>query len=139
MRETILILEDSQSRLTALKQAITSLGPNFCVRVWSDAPRMIAEMDSYLPESRLISLDWHLRPVSAAEPGTGYDVMRHLSKRKPVAPVILHSSAILESTIMRDELRGAGWQAEQVILMENQQVATSWLPKAKELLSKAGL
>jgi hypothetical protein len=139
MRETILILEDSQSRLIALKQAITSLGADFCVRVWSDAPRMIAEMESYLPESKLISLDWHLRPVSAPEPGTGYDVMRHLCKLKPVAPVILHSSAILESAIMRDELQTAGWRAEQVILMENQQVATSWLPRAKELLGKAAL
>src|SRR4051794_35799404 len=100
MRETILILEDSASRLTALRQALTTLGHDFAVRVWSDAPRMIAEMESYLPEVKLISLDWHLRAVSAPQPGTGYDVMRHLCKLKPVAPVNLHSSAILESTIM---------------------------------------
>jgi hypothetical protein len=82
----------------------------------------------------LISLDWHLRPVSAPEPGTGYDVMRHLCKLKPVAPVILHSSAIMESTVMRDTLQAAGWRAEQVLLMQNEHVASAWLPKAKELL-----
>src|SRR4051794_4035434 len=129
MRETILILEDSNSRLTALRQALTNLGRDFAVRGWSDAPRMIAEMESYLPEAKLISLDWHLRPVSAPDPGTGYDVMRPLCKLKPVAPVILHSSAILESTIMRDGLRAAGWQAEQVLLMQNEQVTSEWLPK----------
>jgi hypothetical protein len=135
MPDTILILEDSRSRLAALREAIDNLGPTFNVRVWSDASRMIAEMGHYLPDTKLFSLDWHLKPVSSANPGTGYDVVKALCKIKPVAPVIVHSSAILESVIMRDNLLAASWMAEQIPLPVNEQVRVAWLPKVRQLLS----
>ena len=41
--KTILLLEDNDERIAGFKSAVRELGEDWQVRVWRDAPTMIAE------------------------------------------------------------------------------------------------
>jgi hypothetical protein len=55
--KTILILEDNDDRIAAFKKAVEVLGDGFDLKVWRDAPSMIAECETFFPTATLISLD----------------------------------------------------------------------------------
>ena len=59
----ILILEDNEDRIRNFQAAVKSLGENFTVRIWFDAPTMISEASSFLNQACLISLDHDLNPI----------------------------------------------------------------------------
>ena len=79
-QRTVLILEDDEDRVRGFRSAVASLGREFGVRIWRDAPTMIAESPACFAEACLISLDHDLQAVAgAADPGTGLDVAEFLS------------------------------------------------------------
>ena len=49
--KTILILEDNDERIAAFQKAVAALGDGFDLKVWRDAPSMIAECEHVLPDS----------------------------------------------------------------------------------------
>jgi len=55
--KTILILEDNEERIAAFRKAVAALGDGFEVKVWRDAPSMIAESETFFPTAALISLE----------------------------------------------------------------------------------
>jgi hypothetical protein len=83
--KTILILEENDERTAAFTKAVVALGAEFELKLWRDAPSMIAECESYFPTAALISLDHDLNPApgATADPGTGLDVARFLGDFQP--------------------------------------------------------
>ena len=116
--KTVLILEDNDERIAAFQQAVEALGSGFDLKVWRDAPSMIAECDTFFPTAALISLDHDLNPMpgAIADPGTGVDVARFLGDFIPVCPVLIHSSntdrgyGSMTRIQMRKITAGAKWR-----------------------------
>lgn len=140
MNKTILILEDNDERIAAFQSAVASLGSDYELKIWRDAPAMIAECESFFPSTALISLDRDLNPLPGAtvDPGTGVDVARFLGDFMPVCPVLIHSSNTDRVYSMHNELRFAGWLVERVGPIGPDWIETSWLRTAKRLLTEHG-
>ena len=136
--KNILILEDNDERIAAFQKAVAALGDGFELRVWRDAPAMIAECDTFFPTAALISLDHDLNPMpgAAVDPGTGVDVARFLGDFVPACPVLIHSSNTDRVYSMHNELRFAGWMVDRVGPMGADWIETSWLRSARRLLAE---
>jgi hypothetical protein len=134
-RRIILILEDDDDRLVGFQSAVASLGGDFGVRVWRDAPTMIAECLTCLAKASLVSLDHDLEAVAGAtEPGTGLDMAEFLSLHPPVCPVLLHTTNFDGRLAMQNRLRTGGWTVATVPPREVDWIQASWLPMAKKLI-----
>src|ERR1700733_2471991 len=127
--KTILILEDNEDRVVLLQHAIAQLGPDYELKVWSDAPSMCAECEAFFPTAALISLDHDLNPLPGAktDPGTGVDVARFIGDFPPFCPVIVHSQNMERVWSMHNELRFAGWNVNQAGGMGTDWSETAWL------------
>jgi ADP-ribosylglycohydrolase len=135
---TILILEDNDERIASFQQTVAALGDSFELKVWRDAPSMIAECETFFATAALISLDHDLNPIpgATAEPGTGMDVARFLGDFMTVCPVLIHSSNTDRAYSMHNELRFAGWIVDRVGPLGENWVETSWLRRVRELLAQ---
>jgi ADP-ribosylglycohydrolase len=138
--KTILILEDNDERIAGFRQAVATLGRDFELRLWQDAPSMIAECETFFPTAALISLDHDLNPLpgATADPGTGVDVARFLGDFMPVCPVLIHSSNTDRVYSMHNELRFASWMVDRVGPIGTDWIETSWLRGARRLLAEYG-
>jgi CheY-like chemotaxis protein len=132
----ILILEDNEDRIRNFQNAVASLGEDFSVKIWNDAPTMIAELSSKLNQACLISLDHDLNPQPnvTTDPGTGLEVAEFLTKQKPICPVLIHSTNHEKAWSMHNELRFAGWPVDRVGPIGDDWIQCLWLPKVKSLL-----
>jgi ADP-ribosylglycohydrolase len=135
--KNILILEDNDERIAAFQKTVAALGDGFELKVWRDAPSMIAECEQFFPSAALISLDHDLNPMPGvkADPGTGVDVARFLGDFMPVCPVLIHSSNTDRVYSMHNELRFASWIVDRVGPLGTTWIETSWLRGARELLA----
>jgi ADP-ribosylglycohydrolase len=138
--KTILILEDNDERIAAFQKTVAALGDGLDLKVWRDAPSMIAECEAFFPTSALISLDHDLNPMPGAtvDPGTGLDVARFLGDFLPACPVLIHSSNTDRVYSMHNELRFAGWMVDRVGPIGTDWIETSWLRSARRLLAEHG-
>ncbi len=136
--KTILILEDNEERISAFQKTIAAMDGGFELKVWCDAPSMIAECEAFFPTAALISLDHDLNPLpgATADPGTGVDVARFLGDFLPVCPVLIHSSNTDRVYSMHHELRFAGWMVDRVGPLGTDWIETSWLRTARHLLGE---
>jgi ADP-ribosylglycohydrolase len=136
--KTILILEDNDDRITDFKKAVHQLGDGYALKIWRDAHSMRAECEALFPDAALISLDHDLNPAPGVkiDPGTGLDVARFLGDFMPVCPVLIHSSNTDRVYSMHNELRFARWSVDRVGPLGNGWIGTSWLRKARELLTQ---
>jgi FixJ family two-component response regulator len=134
-QRTILILEDDDDRVRGFQNAVASLGREFSVRVWRDAPSMIAESSVSFARAGLISLDHDLQALAGeADPGTGLDVAEFLSLHPSLCPVILHTSNFDGRLAMHNRLRAGGWTVATVPPRGADWIQTSWLPIARRLI-----
>ncbi len=132
---TILMLEDGEDRVRDFQSAVASLGQDFKLGIWRDAPTMIAEAPACFPGACLISLDHDLEALGGeADPGTGLDVAEVLSLHMPICPVGLHTSNFDGRLAMHNKLRAGGWTVATVPPREANWIQTSWLPIAKRLI-----
>src|SRR6266513_2085646 len=108
--KSILILEDNDERIVAFRKSVAALGDDCELKVWRDAPSMIADCEALFPTAALISLDHDLNPMPGVtvDPGSGVDVARFLGDFMPVCPVLVHSSNTDRVYSMHNELRFAG-------------------------------
>jgi len=136
--KTILILEDNDERIAAFQKMVAALDDGFELKVWRDAPSMVAECEAFFPTAALISLDHdlNLMPGTIADPGTGFDVARFLAECRPACPVIIHSTNADRAHSMHNELRFADWISERVGPIGTDWIETMWLSKAREFLAK---
>ena len=134
-RRVILILEDDDERVCGFQSAVASLGHEVGVRIWRDAPTMIAECPACFAEAWLISLDHDLEAMAEApDPGTGLDVAEFLSLHPPLCPVILHTTNFDGRLAMQNRLRLGGWTVATVLPREADWIQASWLPVVRRLI-----
>jgi hypothetical protein len=50
--KTILLLEDNDERITGFQKAVAALGNGFDLKIWRDAPSMIAECEAFFRDDR---------------------------------------------------------------------------------------
>ena len=138
--KTILILEDNDERIIAFQKAVAQLGSEYELKIWHDAPSMVAECEAHFPNTTLISLDHDLNPRSGvtADPGTGLDMARFLGTFPPVCPALIHSSNTDCGWSMHNELRFAGWTVDRIGPLGVGWIETSWLRRVRELLNQHG-
>jgi ADP-ribosylglycohydrolase len=136
--KTILILEDNEDRITCFERAVAGLGDGFELKIWRDAPSMIAECEQHFPSAALISLDHDLNPQPGvtADPGTGLDVAKFLADFLPICPVLIHSSNTDRAYSMLNELRFEGWTADRIGPLALEWIETRWLRRVRELLAE---
>lgn len=134
--KTILILEDNDERIAAFQKTISTSGSGFELKIWHDAPSMIAECEEFFPNAALISLDHDLnpRPGATCDPGTGLDMARFLADFLPVCPVLIHSSNTDKVYSMINELRFSHWIVDRVGPIGTDWIETSWLRKVREMI-----
>jgi hypothetical protein len=134
--KTILILEDNEERIADFTKAVQQLGDRYEAKFWRDADSMSKECEAFFSTAALVSLDHDLNstPGACRDPGCGLDVAKFLADFLPVCPVLLHSSNTDRVYSMLNEFRFAGWTVDRVGPLGAGWVATSWLPKARELL-----
>ncbi|HXJ60207.1 MAG TPA: ADP-ribosylglycohydrolase family protein [Verrucomicrobiae bacterium] len=135
--KSILILEDNDERIAGFGRAVGRMGADYQLKVWRDAPSMMAECEAWFPETALISLDHDLNPApgTSTDPGTGLDVARFLGDFLPVCPVLIHSSNVDRVYSMHNELRFAGWMVDRVGPLGTDWIETTWFRRARELLA----
>lgn len=136
--KTILILEDNADRIAAFERVIGTLGSEYELKVWRDAPSICAQAEEFFSTAALICLDHDLNPQpgATADPGTGLDVARFLGDFLPVCPVLIHSSNTERVWSMHNELRFAGWIVDQVGPLGADWIETYWVRHARELLGQ---
>jgi len=136
--KTILILEDNDERIAGFQKAVAELGDGFDLKIWRDAPSMIAECAEFFGTAALICLDHDLNPQPGAvsDPGTGLDVTQFLSDFLPVCPVLIHSSNTDRVYSMSNELRFANWMVDRVGPLGADWIETTWRRRVRELLSE---
>jgi ADP-ribosylglycohydrolase len=138
--KTILILEDNDERIAGFQKTVAELNGSFELKIWRDAHSMIAECAEFFPNAALICLDHDLNPQlgATADPGTGLDVTKYLCDFMPVCPVLIHSSNVDRVYSMHNELRFAGWMVDRVGPLGTDWIQTTWLRRARELLTEYG-
>ncbi len=135
-RNLVLILEDNEERIRDFRNALDVFGKNLSVRIWKDAPTMLAEPPSLLSQTCLVSLDHDLNPQphATSDPGTGLEVAEFLAKQSPTCRILIHSTNHEKAWSMHNELRFGGWQVDRVGPIGDDWIRCLWLPKAKALL-----
>jgi len=138
--KTILILEDNDERVAGFQKAVAGLGGGLKLKIWRDAPSMIAECAEFFLDAALICLDHDLNPQPGVttDPGTGLEVARFLGDFPPVCPVLIHSSNTDRVYSMHNELRFAGWMVDRVGPLGTNWIDTTWLRRVGELLAEHG-
>ena len=134
---TILILEDSDERIEAFERSVKQLEAPWTVKIWHEAPTMIAEYEPYLPSTALISLDHDRIPRGNVEidPGNGFQVACHLAQRPPHCPVIIHTSNQGRRLMMHKEFVHAGWRTELIVPGATGWIDTDWIRRVRSLLN----
>lgn len=109
-RNLVLILEDSPNRLALMRDGLESHSKTLEIRHWDNTGTMRKELGQVLPQASLISLDFDLSNSTTKNPGDGMDAVQKLNRRKPVCPVIVHTSLAEHGRRMAQALRGGGWR-----------------------------
>lgn len=131
---TVLILEDDPQRRAEFERVATTM--RLRVKVWDNAERMRAECEKYFSDAALISLEQDLGQPGE-DPGTGLDVAKFLAEKRPVCPVIVHTTNTDRSFSIYNELRFADWNVDRVSPITERWIDKQWAPKARELLTAA--
>lgn len=124
---TVLILDDRAERRAEFERVASDLGLR--VKVWNDATRMRSECEMFFPDAALISLEHDL------DGETGLDVAKFLAEKKPVCPVIVHTSNTDRSYSICNELRFADWRVDRVGPIGEKWIEKYWTKKAREMLA----
>lgn len=137
--KTLLLLEDNGERIAAFEAVVRELGEGWQLRVWRDAPTMIAECEDCFGDTHLISLDHDLSPQPGAtrDPGTGLEVAKLIASHFPFCPVIIHSTNADRAWSMHNELRFGGWTVDRFGPIGDDWFHKIWLPKARKLLASS--
>lgn len=133
---TWLVLEDNPSRAVAFQDAANLRSPPSEIHIWRIAAQMIEELPGFLPNATLLSLDHDLyrQNDSDPDPGCGRDVANYLATKKPLCPIIVHSTNTDAAWGMHNELTSAGWTVEIIHhLDEVDWIQTRWLALAQSL------
>jgi ADP-ribosylglycohydrolase len=138
MPRSILILEDDDNRITGFQKVVAELGEGFNLKIWRDAPSMMAECEPFFANAALFSLDHDLNPQPGAttDPVTGLEVAQFLADFLPVCPVLIHSSNTNRAYSMLNELRFSGWMVDRVGPLGVDWISSTWQRGIRTLLAE---
>jgi hypothetical protein len=130
------MLEDNVERVERFTAILKQIDPALPLRVWRNAWTMIREVEAYLPDARLISLDHDLDPKEGdpCDPGTGWDLVKVLAALPAVCPVIVHSSNRERSDWMCGEFELSGWKHHRVAPIGDDWIEQHWSRVVRRLL-----
>ncbi len=136
MRDTILILEDDDARLTRLLGVLSEQHPRYAVLQWRDAHAMIHDLPQHLPAAALMCLDHDLyvQKPTDPDPGDGLDVAKYLAGQSPCCPVLIHSSNTDRANMMLGELQLAAWNCRRLAPIGDDWVEADWAFVIRDLL-----
>jgi CheY-like chemotaxis protein len=132
---TILVLEDDEDRVAAMKKVLTERLGRFKHVFFDNAPETIVWLKQNLKEAALICLDHDLGPNrqigdEVSDPDTGRDVVDYLACQTPRCPVIIHTTNDWAAPGMELALREVGWKCSRVIPSSDLKwVETIWFRK----------
>lgn len=137
----VLMLEDNAERIERFTATLRRLDAALELRTWRNAWTMIREVDLLLPGARLLCLDHDLEPEEGnpEDPGTGWDVTRHLVIFPPTCPVIIHTSNGERGTWMEGEFDLAGWKYHRIAPLGNDWIEQDWRRLVRRLLKRRRL
>jgi hypothetical protein len=134
----ILMLEDNAERIERFSRTLQRIAPDEPLRIWRNAWVMIREIEADLPKARLIALDHDLDPEEGdpTDPGTGWDLTKHLAALTPVCPVIIHTSNGERATWMMGEFELGGWEHHRLPPLGEDWIENDWRLLARRLLRR---
>jgi hypothetical protein len=132
----LLMLEDNAERVERFTTTLNRIDPALPLRVWRNAWTMIREMEAFLPDASLISLDHDLEPEenNPGDPGTGWDLAKSLAALPAVCPVIVHTSNRERSDWMCGEFELGGWKHYRVVPIGEDWIEQHWRRVVRRLL-----
>ena len=141
MNEFIVVLEDNDSRAKKIKREIEKRATDAVVLIFDNAPAIIAWLNGNRQSVRLVLLDHDLGPErkksgKGMKPGTGRDVVKFLSAKKPCCPILIHSANQIGSDIMVRELKDAGWTVERIMPFSGLKGGEAFWSRISALLKK---
>ena len=132
MAKKIVILEDNAERRAAMQVCLQDRFHQFEIVFLSDACAMQRCCEADLDDAIVIALDHDLELVPGPDgrcfdPGTGRDVANYLAGKKPVCPVVIHSTNSSAAVGMEMVLQQGGWKTYRVIPGDDLDwIATAW-------------
>ena len=130
------VLEDDSDRRKRMTVQLGELDPSIRAIMSLTAPAFIRDSDNYCNATCLISLDHDLEAtIDESDPGDGLQVAEFLAARKPICPVIVHSSNVERADLMIYLLRNTGWNVERVAPIGKDWIETSWRVEVQKLLA----
>ncbi|MGF1577879.1 MAG: cyclic-phosphate processing receiver domain-containing protein [Gemmataceae bacterium] len=134
----ILILEDSLDRVARFRAVLQSMRPEVSIIIWRQAWKMIAEVEGYLPQATIISLDHDLEPnpEDDTDPGDGVEVAKFLAQFSQPCPVIIHTSNGERAQWMAGEFDLEGWKHHRVLPYDDEWIERHWRRAVKRLLRR---
>ena len=132
MAMKIVVLEDNADRVAVMRDHIADRFPMYDARFFDAAHDAIRFLESHIAETLVIALDNDLEMKvgpdgRCVDPGEGRDVAAFLATKKPVCPVIVHTTNSDAAVAMEQALRGAGWKTRRVIPFDDMNwIATDW-------------
>lgn len=138
MKPVVLILEDNAERIAAFEETVPRISPELELKIWRDAPTMLAECEGFFDRVVLFSLDHDLNPQPDAteDPGTGLDVANFLVRFPPICPVVIHSTNVDRVWSMHNEFRFAGWTIDRIGPFDGDWIQKSWRKLVEPLLAR---
>lgn len=135
----IVILDDEEDRLVAMRKVLSKKLTNYQVNTFKTAPSIIDWLKANLTSVALISLDHDLVPESPADPdpGTGREVADYLMNQSPICPVIIHSTNSIAASGMEWVLSEAKWSVSRVVPYQHLTwVKSWWIKEVVELIQE---
>ncbi len=137
----IVILDDEPDRIHEMARCLAVHLPRHELVVFDNAPDMIDWLAKNLETAQLICLDHDLGPnrIRSGEvfdPGTGRDVANFLASRKPICPIIIHTTNSLAAPGMASVLNDSGWKNEGVAPYNDLEwISATWIGMVANELS----
>ncbi len=136
----IVILEDDKGRAEAMLDRLADRFYQFEHVFFDSAAEVKEYLENQFDDVIALSLDHDLElKVDAAgathDPGTGREVADYLATRRPLFPVVIHSTNHLAATGMEMVLKEAGWRTCRVSPYGDLQwVHESWFPAIRRAI-----
>ncbi len=129
----ILVLEDNDDRIAAMRSAIADRFGQYAVSFFKSCDEMKSAItQDGLADVVAIALDHDLEMLPGPEgrmvdPGTGVEMAEWLKDQSPKCPVVVHTTNTSGGTEMVRLLRKAGWRVERVVPYDGESwIATAW-------------
>lgn len=132
MAMKIVVLEDNAERAAIMRACIADRFYMYDPHFFDEAGYAIRFLEEHLDETLVIALDNDLdMKVDATgrcrDVGEGRQVAEFLATKKPVCPVLIHTTNSDAAVAMEESLRGAGWKTRRVVPFDDMKwIESDW-------------